>query len=113
MSGQRSPGLLDSFNYAFEGIIHVLRTQRNMRIHFLVAVVDPQMLPLQLANLVRPHEREPELAIVDPLGAQDAAGELDRRGLVDRHPASIVDLDREQDTDYLLRPVPVSSAWAR
>ena len=38
MSGQRSPGLLDSFNYAFEGIIHVLRTQRNMRIHFAVAV---------------------------------------------------------------------------
>ena len=32
------PSLLDSFNYAFEGIIHVLRTQRNMRIHFLVAV---------------------------------------------------------------------------
>ena len=36
---QRSPGLFDSFNYAFEGIIHVLRTQRNMRIHFAVAVV--------------------------------------------------------------------------
>jgi diacylglycerol kinase (ATP) len=35
----RAPSLLDSFNYAFEGIIHVLRTQRNMRIHFLVAVV--------------------------------------------------------------------------
>ena len=34
----RSPSVLDSFNYAFEGIIHVLRTQRNMRIHFLVAV---------------------------------------------------------------------------
>jgi diacylglycerol kinase (ATP) len=32
-----SPSLLDSFNVAFEGIIHVLRTQRNMRIHFLVA----------------------------------------------------------------------------
>ena len=31
--------LLDSFNYAFEGIIHVLRTQRNMRIHFAIAVV--------------------------------------------------------------------------
>jgi diacylglycerol kinase (ATP) len=30
--------LLDSFNFAFEGIIHVLRTQRNMRIHFLVAI---------------------------------------------------------------------------
>jgi diacylglycerol kinase (ATP) len=39
MSGQRSPGLFDSFNYAFEGIIHVLRTQRNMRIHFLIATV--------------------------------------------------------------------------
>jgi ABC-type multidrug transport system permease subunit len=36
---QRSPSILDSFNNAFEGIIHVLRTQRNMRIHFLAAVV--------------------------------------------------------------------------
>jgi diacylglycerol kinase (ATP) len=35
---RRAPSLLASFNYAFEGIIHVLRTQRNMRIHFLVAV---------------------------------------------------------------------------
>ncbi|HVW89450.1 MAG TPA: diacylglycerol kinase, partial [Gaiellaceae bacterium] len=29
---------LDSFNFAFEGIIHVLRTQRNLRIHFAVAI---------------------------------------------------------------------------
>lgn len=36
---RRAPSLLDSFNYAFEGIIHVLRTQRNMRIHFAVAAV--------------------------------------------------------------------------
>ena len=36
---QRSPNLLESFNYAFEGIIHVLRTQRNMRIHFVVALL--------------------------------------------------------------------------
>ena len=35
----RAPSLLDSFNYAFEGIIHVLRTQRNLRIHFGVAIV--------------------------------------------------------------------------
>ena len=28
-----------SLNYAFEGILHVLRTQRNMRIHFVAAVV--------------------------------------------------------------------------
>jgi len=34
-----APSLLDSFNYAFEGIIHVLRTQRNLRIHFLAAIV--------------------------------------------------------------------------
>jgi diacylglycerol kinase (ATP) len=35
----RPGSLFESFNYAFEGIIHVLRTQRNMRIHFGVAVV--------------------------------------------------------------------------
>jgi diacylglycerol kinase (ATP) len=33
------PSVFESFNYAFEGIIHVLRTQRNMRIHFVFAVV--------------------------------------------------------------------------
>jgi diacylglycerol kinase (ATP) len=35
----RAPTLIDSFNYAFEGIIHVLRTQRNLRIHFAIAIV--------------------------------------------------------------------------
>jgi len=39
MTKRRPQNLLESFNFAFEGIIHVLRTQRNMRIHFLVAVV--------------------------------------------------------------------------
>ena len=34
----RGTSVLDSFNWALEGIIHVLRTQRNMRIHFAVAV---------------------------------------------------------------------------
>jgi diacylglycerol kinase (ATP) len=37
-SQRREPSLLESFNVAFEGIIHVLRTQRNMRLHFLIAV---------------------------------------------------------------------------
>jgi diacylglycerol kinase (ATP) len=37
MTMRRAPTLLDSFNFAFEGIIHVLRTQRNLRIHFAVA----------------------------------------------------------------------------
>jgi diacylglycerol kinase (ATP) len=35
---RRPPSIFESFNFAFEGIIHVLRTQRNMRIHFLAAV---------------------------------------------------------------------------
>jgi diacylglycerol kinase (ATP) len=34
----RVPSILDSFNWAFEGIIHVLRTQRNLRIHFAIAI---------------------------------------------------------------------------
>ena len=36
---RRAATIFDSFNYAFEGIIHVLRTQRNLRIHFAIAVV--------------------------------------------------------------------------
>ena len=36
---RRPPSIFESFNFAIEGIIHVLRTQRNMRIHFLAAVV--------------------------------------------------------------------------
>jgi diacylglycerol kinase (ATP) len=37
MSTRRSPAVLQSFNWAFEGVIHVLRTERNMRIHFGLA----------------------------------------------------------------------------
>jgi diacylglycerol kinase (ATP) len=36
---RQTPSILESFNYAFQGIIHVLRTQRNLRIHFVVAVL--------------------------------------------------------------------------
>jgi diacylglycerol kinase (ATP) len=35
---RRTPSIVESFNFAIEGIIHVLRTQRNMRIHFAAAV---------------------------------------------------------------------------
>jgi diacylglycerol kinase (ATP) len=35
----KSRNLIESFNYAFEGIIHTLKTQRNMRLHFLAATV--------------------------------------------------------------------------
>ena len=31
--------LVQSFNFAFEGVIHTLATQRNMRIHFIAAAV--------------------------------------------------------------------------
>ena len=37
MAAQRTPAVFQSFNYAFEGVIHALRTQRNMRIHFAIA----------------------------------------------------------------------------
>src|SRR5437016_13042240 len=33
------PSVIESFNFAIEGVIHVLRTHRNMRIHFGAAVV--------------------------------------------------------------------------
>jgi diacylglycerol kinase (ATP) len=39
VSARRAPSIVESFNFAFEGITHVLRTQRNMRIHFAVAVL--------------------------------------------------------------------------
>lgn len=31
--------LIESFNFAFEGIIYALKTQRNMKIHFFVSIV--------------------------------------------------------------------------
>ena len=35
----RAPSLLEQLQLRVEGIIHVLRTQRNLRIHFLIAIV--------------------------------------------------------------------------
>jgi len=37
MSPQGSPSIFQSFNHATEGVIHALRTQRNLGIHFLIA----------------------------------------------------------------------------
>jgi diacylglycerol kinase (ATP) len=37
MSSRRPPSIFESFNYALEGVIHVLRTHRNLRIHFVIA----------------------------------------------------------------------------
>ena len=38
MTRQRSTSLFDSFNFATEGIVHAVRTQRNLWIHFAIAV---------------------------------------------------------------------------
>jgi diacylglycerol kinase (ATP) len=37
-SRRGTTSLIQSFNYAFEGIVHVLKTQRNMRLHFALAI---------------------------------------------------------------------------
>jgi diacylglycerol kinase (ATP) len=37
--GRRRISVIESFNYAVEGIIHVLRTHRNMRLHFAAALI--------------------------------------------------------------------------
>ncbi len=37
-SPRRSKSLLESFNFAFEGIVHVMRAERNLRIHFAIAL---------------------------------------------------------------------------
>jgi diacylglycerol kinase (ATP) len=37
VAARRTPPVFQSFNYAIEGVIHALRTQRNMRIHFAIA----------------------------------------------------------------------------
>jgi diacylglycerol kinase (ATP) len=39
LTHRRARTLLESFNFAVEGIIHVVRTQRNMRLHLVAAVV--------------------------------------------------------------------------
>src|SRR5438105_5678000 len=56
-------------------------------------LVDPEVIALQLAHLVRTDERDPELAVLDPLGPQHAPRELDGPGLVDLRPASVLDVD--------------------
>ena len=38
MTWRRSPSLFQSFNHATEGIVHAARTQRNLSIHFAIAV---------------------------------------------------------------------------
>jgi hypothetical protein len=71
------------------------------------------VVALERSHLVRADECKAELAVVDTLAAENAAGELDGRVLVDLDPASVVDLHREHPAHYCRRPLPVSSACSR
>ena len=81
---RRPPSLLESFNVAFEGIIHVLRTQLNMRLHFLITagvlvaalsfdVSRARARPPPLAIAVRADRGDGESAIE---AAVDVAGDI-------------------------------------
>ena len=59
----RSRNLLWSFNYAIEGIVYALRTQRNMRLHVLAAAV------VLIASLFFRISRLELIAVVFAIGA--------------------------------------------
>ena len=65
------------------------------------------MVALERAHLVGPGEREPELAVLDPLAGENAPRQLDGGCLVHLGAAPVLDLDRDH---HRLRAVPVSSA---
>ncbi len=56
-------------------------------------LVDAEVLALQVADLLRRDEREPELTVGHSLGLEHTAGELDGTVLVDAGAASVLDLD--------------------
>ena len=56
-------------------------------------LVDAQVLALQRAALVRADERDPELAVLDPLGCEHAAGVVGGGSGVDLEAAPVGDLD--------------------
>ena len=88
---RRPPGrLLDSFNYAFEGIIHVLRTQRNMRIHF----VDRVRRARRGAGRQRDEARADRAGDLDHVRADRGDAEHRHRG-GDRHRDDLVRPDGE------------------
>ena len=72
-------------------------------------LVDPEVLLLQRPALLRRHEGEPELALLDSLRGEHPLGELDCTGLVDLGPAPVFHVNRDR---HRFRAVPVSSAWS-
>src|SRR4029079_7037269 len=72
-------------------------------------LVDAEVVPLQRAALVRADEGDPDLAAIDTLRGQDAAGMVGRSILVDVEARAVLDLDLDQR----VRCVPVASACVR
>ena len=72
-------------------------------------LVDAEMVVLQLTDLVRPDERQPELAGFDPLRGEHVLRDGDGRLDVQLGTAPVYDLDVDH-LGYFLRCVPVSSA---
>ena len=67
------------------------------------------MLALERADLVRLDERQPELALLDPLAGKHYLGDGDRLADVQLSPTPVRDLDVDHPS-YFRRCVPVSSA---
>ena len=70
-------------------------------------LVDPEVLALQRAHLVRRDERDPELAVLDSLAGEHLPGERHGARLVDDRGAPVRDLDLDH---HRRRADPVSSA---
>ena len=114
---RRAPSILESFNYAFEGIIHVLRTQRNMRIHFVVAAVELACALLRSEGI---DDGELGLAFVAP----DEMRELKRDHLGIDEPTDVLSfpIDARDELadgmpralgDVILCPQVVGDEWRR
>jgi len=71
-----------------KGLTPVDREGQNVR-----NLVHSEVLALELARLLREHEDETDLTLVDPLRGQHLAHELDRRLFVDGGPAAVRHLD--------------------
>jgi hypothetical protein len=96
----RLPGLADDL-WAENGVAELSRElglERLARVdrerEHVCNLVDPEMLSLECADLVRPDEVQPELALIDALLGQHLAGKRDGRLLLDRNTTSVFDLDR-------------------
>ena len=81
------PSMLESFNFAFEGIIHVLRTQRNLRLHFL----DRRRRDGRRGRVRRHADRADRAAALDRVRPRRRDAQLGHRGAPSTSPTSSFD----------------------